>query len=244
MKNQYVGDINDYRKYGLIHSIANIFGKKILFVWMLTDYNDGNKIGYLEKPNKYRNCNPKLFDELKMIVAKKQKREINKENIIAVENNPFFKEYSFFSEIIKDDKESRDEYFKKVVKLAENHDTIFLDPDNGIEVSSCKRGNKNSSKYVYWDEIYEIFKPDKNILIYQHFPRIDHIDFTNKIIKECEGNFKNAKIIPIVTPDVLFIFIVQKKEDIENKMKALKGELKKWGKEMKIVELQNEKTSL
>ena len=36
MKNQYFGDINDYRKYGLLRLIAKKTGLKIGICWMLT----------------------------------------------------------------------------------------------------------------------------------------------------------------------------------------------------------------
>jgi len=148
MKNQYVGDVNDYVKYGLIHSIAKIFGKKILFVWMLTeiDNNDGNKIKYLNYPQKYRHYNPALFDELQNIVKNKYN---NIDNIIAMEQNKLFKKYHYFNEFIKDDKKSRCEYFQRVNSLAKKYDTVFFDPDNGLEIKSCKYGNKKSSKYLY-----------------------------------------------------------------------------------------------
>lgn len=30
---------------------------------------------------------------------------------------------------------------------------LFFDPDNGIEVMSNPKGCKNSSKYIYWDDL-------------------------------------------------------------------------------------------
>jgi hypothetical protein len=232
MKNQYVGDINDFRKYGLIHSISKVFGGKILFVWMLSeeDNNDGNKIGYLNKDKIYRKYNQDIFDELKIIVENK-KRNNNIDNIIAVENSKLFKQYEFFNDFIKDDKKSRTEYFEKVYKLIEKFDIIFLDPDNGIEVPSCKSGNKKSSKYIYWEEIEKIFNCNKNILIYQHFPYKKHETFTKDIVNQCRSKLNGAEIVPIITKDTLFIYIVKNSKDIISK---LEKELSIWAGEMKI----------
>ena len=36
MKDQYFGDINDYRKYGLLRAITASSGLRLLVVWMLT----------------------------------------------------------------------------------------------------------------------------------------------------------------------------------------------------------------
>ncbi len=69
MKNQYVGDINDYKKYGLIRALvgngADAFRVGIL--WMLTDNdnrNDGQILDYLGQPNQWRSYDPPLFDKL------------------------------------------------------------------------------------------------------------------------------------------------------------------------------------
>jgi len=51
MKNQYVGDINDYHKYGLLRSLKQATGLDILISWMLTSDDtskDGGKTEYLK----------------------------------------------------------------------------------------------------------------------------------------------------------------------------------------------------
>src|SRR5690349_1552017 len=53
MKEQYVGDINDYRKYALLRRLARGGFTRIGVCWMLTPpdgRNDGNLLSYLEKP--------------------------------------------------------------------------------------------------------------------------------------------------------------------------------------------------
>ena len=234
MKDQYVGDINDYRKYGLIDKIAKVFGSNILFVWMLTgnDSTDGNKTTYLNKPQKYRQYNPELFDELVKIVEKK-KKDKNIKNILAIQNSKLLKNYSFFTEILEDDASSRRKYFDDVYKISKKHDLIFLDPDNGIEIPSCKYGTKKSSKYIYWNEIEYIFNNlNKDILIYQHFPRKDRNQFINEITKECKAKLKNGKIIPIKTSNTLFLLIIKKTERLLDKLKA---ELDIWKGEIDFV---------
>ncbi len=42
MKNQYFGDINDYRKYGLLRAIQSKGEARLLVAWMLTE-NDGSR---------------------------------------------------------------------------------------------------------------------------------------------------------------------------------------------------------
>ena len=74
MKNQYVGDIGDYGKYGLLRFLANR-GVKIGVNWYLTE-NDNSRDGrfteYLNKPS-FRKYDPELFDTLASIAAKPEK---------------------------------------------------------------------------------------------------------------------------------------------------------------------------
>jgi len=232
MKNQYVGDINDYVKYGLIHSIAKVFDEKILFVWMLTE-NDtsshGSKIDYLKYPEKYQKDDGGLFDELNKIV------DANNRNVAAIKNNRLFSHYEFISDFIKDDKESRSKYFDIVYEKAKNQNTIFFDPDNGIEVKDPKKGNKDSSKYVYWDEIQTVYDLKKNILVYQHFPQRPKGGremYIENLVRECVSKFTEAMIVPIKTRNVVFIFILQKPTDL---IYNLHDELKKWNGELEMM---------
>jgi hypothetical protein len=232
MKNQYVGDINDFRKYGLIDLIHKTFNVKIFFVWMLTENsnNDGNKTGYLNDPSKYRGYNQELFDCMQKIVKNKQKDKDIK-NILAIQNDSLFKEYDFFSDFITDNLKEREEYFNTVYKQANEYGLIFLDPDNGIEVPSRKYGTRNSSKYIYWNEIQNLCEMKKDILIYQHFPMKDQKSFIGSIKEQCNLKMPSVTFIPIVTRNVLFILLTNKSNDlIEN----LKNKLNVWGDEIKI----------
>ena len=54
MKNQYFGDINDYRKYGLLLALQSNGAGSLLVAWMLTP-DDGGRDGglrsYLKVPD-------------------------------------------------------------------------------------------------------------------------------------------------------------------------------------------------
>jgi hypothetical protein len=43
MKNQYFGDINDYRKYGLLRMLHSTGDGRLLVAWMLTP-DDGSQV--------------------------------------------------------------------------------------------------------------------------------------------------------------------------------------------------------
>ena len=55
MKNQYFGDVNDYRKYGLLRLLAGGGTLRIGVCWMLTPNDsgpDGKKTEYLDDRNR------------------------------------------------------------------------------------------------------------------------------------------------------------------------------------------------
>ena len=70
MKNQYVGDIGDYGKYGLLRFLANQ-GIKLGINWYLTA-DDGSRDGkftdYLNQSSE-RVYDPELFDALRAVAA-------------------------------------------------------------------------------------------------------------------------------------------------------------------------------
>ena len=213
MKNQYVGDINDYKKYSLIEIISEVLNEKILIAWMLTDEdsrNDGNKLDYLQNKKNESQLNPDLFEKLQSI-------DKNKHGITDVQELLGDK-YNYYSETLCDNKEKRTNYFEALLVQVEKVGMVFFDPDNGIEVKSVKYGNKNSSKYLYWDEIQQFADCGKDILIYQHFPHKNHEQFINDLKNELQEKTK-LEVQPIQTEDVLFLLATKQKgklNEIEN----------------------------
>lgn len=199
MKNQYVGDINDYKKYSLIEIISEVLNEKILIAWMLTvddSRNDGNKLDYLKNKRNESQLNPELFAKLKSI----DKSKCGIEDIQKLLGD----KYNFHSKTLYDNKEKRTNYFEELLVEAEKVGIVFFDPDNGIEVKSVKCGNKNSSKYLYWDEIQQFAKCEKDILIYQHFPRKERKQYINDLKAELQKTTK-LNVLPIQTENVLFL---------------------------------------
>lgn len=69
VKEQYVGDINDYRKYALLRRLQGGNGLRIGVCWMLTPSDgraDGNKTSYLSQPD-YERHDPDLYHLLRRV---------------------------------------------------------------------------------------------------------------------------------------------------------------------------------
>lgn len=82
MKNQYFGDINDFRKYGLLRSLLRAGNVKLLVVWMLTGEDhkkpgDGKFTRYLNEAKKYSACDPELHGWLHCRVHEEGTRAVS-----------------------------------------------------------------------------------------------------------------------------------------------------------------------
>jgi hypothetical protein len=72
LKNQYFGDINDYRKYGLLRALGFVTGLQVGICWTLTPDeggSDGEFRRYLEEPSLWRKHDPELYDHLRKLLA-------------------------------------------------------------------------------------------------------------------------------------------------------------------------------
>ena len=195
MKNQYFGDINDYRKYGLLRALTPRGEIKTAVCWMLTPNDgrtDGSRTTYLSQPAEWRYHDPGLFDHLDEVVLRRGVR-----NVAEIENPDILPSCTFLSDMVPDDRAGSAVYFQRALLLAQGCDLVFFDPDNGIEVKSKPYGRKDSSKYLYWDEIVDFWKAGHSLLIYQHFPRVPRALFI-------EG--KAGQLIDKTSADEVFSF--------------------------------------
>ena len=235
MKNQYFGDINDYKKYSLIRLLSGYGQIKTVVCWALTgndDGNDGNRIKYLQQPDKWRNYDPTLYDYLQEHVLRRGIR-----NVKILETSDILANCRFYSEIIEDDIELREAYFNRFLEFAKGADLVFFDPDNGLEVNSVPRGKRNSSKYLYWSEVKDSYKAGYSILIYQHFPRMQRKSYIDNLVQHFKTITEVGSIFYYKTRQVVFFLLPQPKHEqlfTENNANILNA----WGETISYRELQ------
>ena len=71
VKNQYFGDINDYRKYGLLRILTGRGQIRTAVCWMLRaddGRGDGSRIKHLSELEKWRNYDFAVSDHLEELV--------------------------------------------------------------------------------------------------------------------------------------------------------------------------------
>ena len=169
MKNQYVGDVGDYGKYGLLRFLTS-HGIKIGVNWYLTE-NDGSTDGrfttYLKNPAE-RVYDPELFDALQNIADCPEK------NVKMIEQAGIIPDAEFYGELLKSSsleasarELNRILWFNNSTLMLGNAELIFADPDNGISFRKTAR-TKDSEKFILPEDISEYYNSGKNVVYYCH----------------------------------------------------------------------------
>lgn len=207
MKNQYFGDINDYKKYGLIRQLSGFGDIPTSICWMLTPDDqrpDGHRIHYLLKPETWRGFDPVVFDHLHKHVIERKHRAVS-----SLEGDRVLPNCRFYSEIIRDDACQRAGYFLRFLEFARNSDLVFFDPDNGMEVKSVHLGRRDSSKYLYFSEVKKAFSVGHSLLVYQHLPPRPREPLIRDLVDKLKAFTNTNRIYLYRTRFVVFFLIPQ-----------------------------------
>lgn len=204
MKDQYVGDQNDYAKYQLLRICASIF-EEILVAWMLTaadERTDGARIGYLKRAE-WRRADPELFDGLAALVARGER------TVAAVEAAKLLPGCSFEADPVPLTLAERGPYFEAIAARATYDSLVFFDPDNGLEVPSVPKQRRGAEKYLFWDELILIREVGSSALIYQHFPYVQRVAYVEAALARLEAEMgEGYRVFASHTPQVAFFFAV------------------------------------
>jgi hypothetical protein len=211
MKEQYVGDISDYRKYALLRALAGPGGLKPRVCWMLTPPDqraDGNKVQYLKRPEKWRGYDSPLFDLLKSVVDDQPSERLRE-----IEQSGIVPGAGYFNDILPDDLTGRRRYFIDAAKKLSVAALVFFDPDNGLEVPSNPKGRKGPSKYLYFDEVAGTYSAGHSVLIYQHFAREERDAYVARLGERLRQQAYDALLWEFRTSLVVFLLLAQPQHD-------------------------------
>ena len=231
MKNQYFGDINDYKKYGLLRLLNGCKQMRTAVCWMLTPNDprpDGHRIDYLRQPEKWSSFDPVVYQFLREQVIERQIRNVN-----TVESSNIIPTCRFYSEVVQDSRSSREEYSQRFLEFAHGAGLVFFDPDNGMEVKSVPFSRKYSSKYLYWTEVEDSFSADHSILVYQHLPPKPREPFIRNLAERFRAVTRVSCVYSYRTQFAVFFLIPQ---SIHRAVFAPANRKVKevWGEELKI----------
>ncbi len=209
MKDQYFGDVNDYRKYGLLRALQAGGLGGLLVAWMLTGNDkrrDGNMREYLDRPDRWRHIDSQLYDGLRQVL-----QTADQPSVSLIHDAGLLPRTRFFSDIVPDDMVEREAWRRRLLLAAQGADLVFLDPDNGIEVKSKPVGRKDSSKYVTWSEIDQLWESGCSVLVYQHFTREKRQAFMERLSTELRQRTSAPLVAAFRTPHVLFLLAAQER---------------------------------
>jgi len=232
MKNQYFGDINDYRKYGLLRAIFRVADFRTVVTWMLTPDDgstDGKFVKYLSEPEKWSKHDPSLYLQLSRIMASEKERKVEH-----IEKTGLLKNTLFYSQFVPDKAVDREAWFADLSARSTACDLMFLDPDNGLEVKSKPYGRKHSSKYLFWHEVESLWNFGKSLLIYQHFIREKRVNFIQRMLGALKNVSSGSYVEAFSTPHVVFLMALQQEHHIlhEPIVKSVQaswsGQIKHW----------------
>lgn len=172
MQHKYVGDITDFFKFFLLRKLENFTNEPLAINWYVPhediiqkeNGNDGKKINWVSD-EKYKNLDFELYSKLENIV-KSQVRSldsIKKENIFSPGTIYFDQEIPFISKDIKASRLEREKWFLNFKEKADNHNFVFLDPDNGFKEDNISKSP--STKHVLPFEIKQLHDAGKSIVL-------------------------------------------------------------------------------
>ena len=202
MKNQYVGDIGDYGKYGLLRFLAK-HGICIGVNWYLTENDestDGKFTDYLkDKDSPDRLYDPELFDALRKIVLP---RSIQEKNVNMIREAELIPNACYYNSLLPDNNQdskvrgiNRRFWLNNSSLMLGEAGLIFADPDNGLSFRKSA-GNKGSEKYILPEEIEKYYWDGKDVVYYCHKGRRTH-EAWEQAKTEIRTHIRDAQILGV-----------------------------------------------
>ncbi len=180
MRDNYVGDVGDFYKYGLLRGLAK--GQKLGVVWYLypdpCKETDGLHLDFLSEKlrPKFEPCDPELYAKLQALVAENGRsvHEVERRAILPA-NTCFYTTPLSFSgqkkgtkEAIEDRKKYREQWLKGALDATKECDLVFFDPDNGLETKSVAFHQDKGAKFTFYRELLPFWQRGQSLVIYQH----------------------------------------------------------------------------
>lgn len=241
MQNRYSADVGDFGKFHLLRFLLLDTSYNLSQIWYMypdeSHNNDGLYINYFQK---VKNMDIELEEKFYDISR-------NNRSVKALEESSLLKNTKYFRDFInensKDSLEYRKKWFLKALKFSKNSDFIAVDPDNGMATKLIKHENikdiniqsfidfkskSKAGKYIFEDEINNLYKSCKCLIVYHHLNRTMTHDKQIEILKE-KLQIKYKKVLAIkhkpYSPRVFFFLCSDEKiyEFLQKKLKEFEN---------------------
>ena len=170
MRDQFVGDIGDFAKYGLLRALVRdgLAARRVGVVWYANEddpsSSHGGEIFYLDVgAGVYYQCDPALYSVLWSMVRSGQR------SMAAVEKSGLLGEDTpFWAEPTPGRTPQRTDWLAGAVKRMKGCDLVFLDPDNGVSLQRTS-GTAVTPEHTYADEVFS-FVDQAGLAVVYHTP--------------------------------------------------------------------------
>jgi len=207
MKDQYIGDLSDYVKYGLLRGLCEGTILRLAVCWMRTR-DDATRHGgaseYLQEPKMAR-FDPELFHALRSLDPTVGKNR----SLAAVERLGILPAKTYIRDLVPQGRRRRAVYMRSVVSACTEHDLVFFDPDNGVQTDGCPDGATRSDRHVYHDELDAVFMRGCSVVTFQTFLRKEKKRFIPELVERLGANKPGIEILVFVAGRVGFFLICQ-----------------------------------
>ena len=171
MKNQYLGDIGDYGKYGLLRFLAKK-GVKIGVNWYLTEKEDcfGKAREYIKREDEFRPYDPKLFELMKAVQSGRNVARVKELDIIP--GAKYFDEPLTTDDLpAKERKAARDRWHGRALAALFGTQLVFADPDVGTLRDPKLVSRKGAEHYALTSELAGYYRRGQDVVYYCHRAR-------------------------------------------------------------------------
>jgi hypothetical protein len=202
IKDQYVGDVNDYFKYAFLRSVQAHLRDPLFVCWMATPDDggtDGRRRKYLEQPDRFRGADSVLFDRLGQLL------ETTSPGLADVEASGILSEALFQSEVLRDSLTDRASYFNRLQEEAPENSVVFFDPDNGLEIKSVQKGRRSCSKFLFLDELQMSADQGRSVIVYQHFGRVQREPYTEVQLGRIRTRLPDRALFALIGSHIVFL---------------------------------------
>ena len=172
MRHNWVRDIADFAKYGLLKRLAGDDLRLGVF-WYLTTHADANRplVSYLSRPDRYRACDAALFDTLRRLHNEKGDEltleDIERGNVLPG-NTVFYSRPLSTTAIERTSRRTvRDRWFQDGCALTRACDLVFLDPDTGLLPAGRKAENTGGEEYALLEEVISLCRRGQSVVCVQ-----------------------------------------------------------------------------
>lgn len=210
MQERYLGDSHDFLKYALLRHLSKSLELRIGVNWYLTTpdqvdrpgNNDGEKRHHL-KGGVWRDADSELFEKIGKFDAVTDRKL---SNVAEWEILP--PDTCYFAAHVPAD--GRRSWHQNAVAELQPADLIFLDPDNGFEVTSMTA--RTRPKYSLFSEAADYVAAGKSVVAIQFARQCDPIqravDIRSKLVSMVGSPADFPVIRGRVAPNLLFFSIV------------------------------------